>query len=135
VREASGQARYNVYVVDRTQALVGVVNLHELLLAPDGVTLADVMVPDPVRLDARADRAAVVAHPGWRRVHSIPVVDEQGGYLGAVRYRTLRQLEDELLGAAETDADAARALGELFAAGASGLLDALTDSRAIRGGP
>jgi hypothetical protein len=41
----------------------------------------------------------------------------------------LRQLEEELLGAAETDANAAEALGEVFSAGASGLLDALAGSK------
>jgi magnesium transporter len=132
VRDASNHARYNVYVVDRNHVLVGVVNLRELLVAAPHATLADVMTPDPQRLVAHADRAAVVAHPGWKHVHSIPVVDERGCYLGAVRYRTLRQLEEELLGAAEADADASRALGELFAAGAAGLLDALADAGSRR---
>jgi magnesium transporter len=125
IRDTPDLAHYNVYVVDREHTLVGVVNLRELLLAPPRATLATVMIRDPVRLESQADRSAVVAHPGWKRVHSIPVVDERGCYLGAVRYRTLRQLEDELLGAAETDADASKALGELFASGAAGLLDAL----------
>jgi len=133
VRDASDHARYNVYVVDRDHVLVGVVTLRELLLAAPDATLQHVMIRDPQRLAAHADRAAVVAHPGWKHVHSIPVVDERGCYLGAVRYRTLRQLEEELLGAAETDADASRALGELFATGAAGLLDALTDAGSRRG--
>jgi hypothetical protein len=38
----------------------------------------------------------------------------------------LRSLEQALLGAKEEDGNATEALGELFAAGASGLLDALT---------
>jgi len=126
VRDTPDQARYNIYVVDRAHVLVGVVNLRELLLAPSDATLSEVMVRDPVRLDSNVDRSVVVAHPGWKQVHAIPVVDTRGCYLGAVRYRTLRQLEDELLGRTEADASASQALGELFASGASGLLDALT---------
>lgn len=132
VREEPDLARYNLYVVDRDQRLVGVINLRELLLAPPGKRLAEVMVRDPVCLAADADRSVVVSHPGWKRVHSIPVVDDRGAYLGAIRYRTLRHLEEELLGAAATDANTSEALGEVFASGASGLLDALAGPPARR---
>jgi magnesium transporter len=126
IREVPDQARYNVYVIDRSQVLVGVVNLRELLCAEPTRPLTEVMTTDPVRLESNVDRSVVISHPGWKRVHSIPVVDARGGYLGAVRYRTLRQLEAELLGAAHVDANAGEALGEVFAAGAAGLLDALS---------
>ena len=126
VRESAEHARYNVYVVDRSQVLVGVINLRELHLARPQAALEEVMVKQPVRLDAHADRSRVVAHPGWREVHSIPVVDGGGCYLGAIRYRTLRQLEEELLGGAGADADAADALGDLFSTGAAAVIDALT---------
>lgn len=132
VRAVPDQARYNLYVVNREQELIGVVNLRELLLAPANETLSDVMVRDPVRLQADADRSIVISHPGWKRVHSIPVVDDRGVYLGAVRYRALRRLEEELVGAAVKDANTSEALGEVFASGASGLLDALTGAGAQR---
>jgi magnesium transporter len=126
VRENAEQARYNLYVVDAEQTLVGALNLRELLLARSRARLADLMVRNPVRLRADDDRAAIVAHPGWREVHSLPVVDATGGYLGAVRYRTLRALEEELLGRAQRDDhDVRTALGDLFSVGAGGLLDAL----------
>lgn len=133
VREAPEQARYNVYIVDGQQRLVGAVNLRELLLATPRTRLADLMVREPLHLDARADRAAVVAHRGWREVHSLPVVDEQGGYLGAVRYRTLRGLEDELFRRGPTDADVRDSLGQLFSAGAGAVLDALSATAPKRG--
>ncbi len=126
IRENPDHARYNVYVVDREHRLVGVVNLREILLARPQARLADFMTRQPKRLEGHADRSVVIGHPGWREVHSLPVVDDQGAYLGAIRYRTLRALEDQLLGGKAEDADASTALGELFGAGASGLLDALT---------
>lgn len=125
VRETPEHARYNVYVVDRDQKLVGAVNLRELFLARPRARLADLMAREPLRLQARDDRTLIVTHPGWREVHALPVVDETGAYLGAVRYRTLRVLEAELFGARAKDEDTQAALGQLFAAGAGALLDAL----------
>lgn len=125
VRELPEQTRYNVYVVDRNQVLVGVLNLRELLVARPQARLAEVMTREPAHLSARADRSVVLGHPGWKKVHAIPVVDEAGHYLGVIRYRTLRQLEAELLGGPGVDGSTSEALGELFAAGAAGILDAL----------
>ncbi len=126
VREVPDQARYNLYVVDPEQKLVGAVNLRELFLAKRSAKLSDLMVRSPLALPASADRSVVVSHPGWKEVHSLPVVDEAGAYLGAVRYRTLRELEDQLFRGGHRDADMPAALGQLFAAGAAGLVDALT---------
>ena len=126
VREASRYAQYNLYVVDREQRLAGVLNLRELLRARPRATLADVMVRDPARLEAHADRAAILGHPLWRDVRALPVVDERGGYLGAIRYHVVRELEEELLGKGVPEVPTAEALGELFAAGAAGVFEALT---------
>jgi Mg/Co/Ni transporter MgtE len=128
VREAADRARYNVYAIDAEQRLVGVVNLRELFLAKPNTKLQDLMVRNPIALPAIADRIAVVSHPGWKEVHSLPVVDEDGAYLGAVRYRTLRELEELLFRGGRRDADAGAALGDLFAAGASGLLGAMANA-------
>jgi magnesium transporter len=125
VREMPENARYNLYVVDREQTLVGVLNLRELFLARPDSRLADLMVRNPQRLSADAGRATIVSHPGWREAHAIPVVDEQGRYLGALRYRTLRLLEESMR--VREPSEAPRALGELLAIGAGALLNALTE--------
>jgi magnesium transporter len=126
VRESAAHARYNLYVVDRDQRLAGVLTLRELLQARPRTPLSDLMVPEPQRLLAEAGREAVLSHPGWKQVHSLPVVDGNGAYLGAIRYRTLRSLERELRPGGPADVDASSALGELLAATAGGLLDALS---------
>jgi magnesium transporter len=128
VREAAGEARYNLYVVDRDQLLVGVVNLRELLMAEPGAPLSSLMKTAVHRLSARADRPTVVSHPGWRLVHALPVVDERGRYLGAVRYRTMRRLEEGLRNDGTEEGATARALGGLLRAGASAVLEALVSS-------
>lgn len=127
VRELSTNARYNLYVIDRQQRLVGVLNLRELLLAAPQDRLDALMIPQPHALPAAAGRASIVAHAGWREAHSLPVVDEQGRYLGAIRYRTLRTLE-ETLRSRVPETETAQALGELLAVGASGLARALSTS-------
>jgi magnesium transporter len=128
VREAAGNARYNLYVVDREQRLVGVINLRELLMARAEEPIASLMKTAVHKLAARADRHAVVTNPGWRVVHSLPVVDTDGCYVGAVRYRTLRTLEQGVAEGSVDDAITARALGGLFHAGASAVLEAIVES-------
>jgi magnesium transporter len=125
VRRSASLARYNLYVIDREQRLVGVLNLRELLLARPREPLSDRMVRDPDRLLAAADRSEILAHPGWQKVSSLPVVDDAGGYLGAIRYRTLRELEAQLLSRGRDD-DASAALSRLFLAGAGAFVEALT---------
>jgi magnesium transporter len=127
-------ARYNLYVVDQAQRLVGALNLRELFLAAGRAALADLMTRNPHSVSATADRVAVLTHPGWKEVHALPVVDRDGALLGAVRYRVLRQIEEELLSGKGGDADAGAAFGEAIAAGARGLLDAFTGTAEPRTG-
>jgi len=130
VRQAAGNARYNLYIVDRDQTLVGVINLHELLVARPGERLSSLMQTKLHRLSARADRHTIVSDPGWREVHSLPVIDERGVYLGAIRYRTLKLLEERLQGNRSDEGETARALGGLLRAGAAALLEAMAASSA-----
>jgi len=125
IRKAAHHAHYNVYVIDRDHKLVGVVNLRELLLARGGDPLGAFM-QHPVRsLSAHANRQRIASDRGWREVHSLPVVDEAGVYLGAIRYRTLRRIESELQRPKPAMNTTSHALGDLFRAGAVGLVDAI----------
>lgn len=135
LREHPDQFRYNLYVVDREQRLVGVLTVRELWLARPAQRLLDVMVREPFRLRADDDRLAVASHPGWREVHALPVVDAAGAYLGAVRYRTLREVQGALEVDTGADGRTADALADLFAVGASGLLEALGGARRSPGDP
>lgn len=128
VREAARDARYNLYALDRDGRLVGAFNLRELFLADPEATLSSIAHRNPHRIVAGADRHAIVSHPGWREVHALPVVDADGDYLGAIRYGTLRRLEDELRGTGSESGATARALGDLFRTGATSLLEAVAAS-------
>jgi magnesium transporter len=125
VRDEPEHAHYNVYVIDSGQRLVGALTLRELFLGRADARLDELMVRAPLCVRVDADRAAVVSHPGWRSVHALPVVDPAGRFVGALRYRTLRELEEALLRRGGPDISSAAALGDLFATGAAALLDAL----------
>jgi predicted transcriptional regulator len=85
-----------------------------------------VMHRDGDRLSVGMPVAIVRQHPGWRRHHAMPVVDDQERLVGAIQYRMLRKLERE---APDREADAARltanALAEIFQLGTTGLVSAI----------
>lgn len=95
VRVRYQRTLYYVYVIDRDKELVGVVNLRELFIAPKNVLLSSITRRSVARINASARRNAIVMHPRWRELHTLPVVDDSGRFLGAIRYRTLRRLEVE----------------------------------------
>lgn len=126
VQASAENARYNLYVVDSDDRLVGVLNLRELLLARPERPLAEITHRRVERIGAHAGWRAILEHPGWQIAHALPVVDGASNvYLGAIRYRTLRMLESRDRARASRPDTTAGALGELFAAGIAGLVDSL----------
>lgn len=117
---------YYVYIVDREQYLVGVLDIAELMQARARDPLSVVMHRDVDRLNVLTPLVAVRQHAGWQRYHALPVVDESDKLVGAIRYQTLRRLERD---AGERGPEPARitagALAELFQLGTSGLVAGL----------
>lgn len=124
VRRAARQALFYLYVVNREQQLAGVVNLRELMLADGKQLLSEVMRTNVARIPMGAGHAEILAHPAWRNVHAMPVVDERDVFLGVIRYSTLRALEDEYASSRQSSSPAALALslGEMYWLGISTLL-------------
>lgn len=79
-----------IYVVNEDgHTLVGVLDLRELLLAPDEASVADIMVSPVVAAeedDVREDVAEIFAKYHYRM---IPVVDGKDRILGAIRYNDI----------------------------------------------
>jgi magnesium transporter len=86
---------YYVYVVDREHRLVGVLDLRELMAAPPESLLAEVMQKNLAILRPRAELAAVTRHPAWAEYDALPVVDDQGIFLGMIRHRFIREVASE----------------------------------------
>ncbi|MGH7794069.1 MAG: magnesium transporter MgtE N-terminal domain-containing protein [Candidatus Binatia bacterium] len=127
VQRAAQYTFYYVYVVNPEQTLVGVMNLRELMLAVPQDHLSAVMHTHVERLPASAALPTILLHPAWREFHALPVTDGQEKFLGAIRYKTLKRLEQE--SARQRPADesltALLSLGELCWIGFAGMLAGL----------
>lgn len=128
VERAARHMLYYLYVVNREGTLVGVLDVAELMQAKPTVRLAAVMHQPVAAVPASAERGALLAHPGWVEYHALPVVDDQGRLLGAVRYQTFRRLEAADSDRAPGPLVTVMALGELYWLGASGFLKGLAGS-------
>jgi magnesium transporter len=95
LRRTPGRVLDYIYLVDRDGVLVGVLNMRELMNAPAAQPLIAAAHRRVSRFSAQATRETIVSHPRWRDVHAIPVTDDAGRLLGAIRYGTFRRLEEE----------------------------------------
>ena len=132
-REPHGLLHY-LFVVDRTGLLVGVLDIPELMRARSRDGIRTVMHGDVAHLPAWTPASAVRAHPGWRTFHAMPVTDEDGRFVGAIRYQTLRRLEQDAGAgrAAQRATIAVGALGELFHLGMAGFVEGLAATAVTR---
>lgn len=86
--EAGGEF---LYVIDTAQRLQGVVSLIDALRAGRGATLAQVMRPRRSTISARASLHAARAQAAWREHHTLPVVEHNQRFIGALDLATLCQ--------------------------------------------
>ncbi len=75
-----------VYVVDEEDALVGVVSFRDLVFARPLQGLEEVMIGDPIRVEAHTDREVVSELIQRYHLLAVPVVDDRGRLLGMVRF-------------------------------------------------
>ena len=83
-RAGQREAMHAIYVVDMDGLLVGVLSLRELIAAPDGATVADVMHTEVVSVPATADRSEVARLTSEYDLVAIPVVDGFGRIVGVI---------------------------------------------------
>jgi magnesium transporter len=83
-----------VYLVDPEQRLVGVVMIRDIMTRPGHEALNTLATLTPVRVSARTGAAELTRHRAWTHLDALPVVDSRGVYLGALRHKMLRQLEN-----------------------------------------
>ncbi len=119
-------AHHHVYVVDRSQRLVGVMHIRDLVGARAKGTLAGIMQPADESLVATSRLASAAAHPAWRHLDTLPVIDDSGVLLGMLRYRQLRQLDTTTGPGGITDT--LLSLGELYWIGLSTFLPGVSST-------
>jgi magnesium transporter len=123
------RAIYYLYVVDDAFRLQGVLDLRELFLAflaARKQTVSAIMQTSVDTLSPKASYHSIVSHPGWKKAHALPVVDEGGRLLGVIRYQTLRQIEQDVaVDDTGSGGTTVAALGDLFWTGIAGLAGAI----------
>lgn len=113
-----------LYVVDRDQRLVGVVDPGALIGARPAESIARLMTAAVGRVPAHAGRAAILAHPAWSQFRALPVVDEALAIVGAISYQTYRALEEKTGNPRQPDVvTTVFAIGELYWLSLSGMID------------
>lgn len=90
VRRSRHEAAHYLYVVDADHRLRGVVGLPAVLRAASRATLGELAQPAEA-ISARAPLSAARAHDAWRELHSLPVIDHDGRFVGALHYAALEQ--------------------------------------------
>lgn len=115
---------YYLYAIDRDQKLVGVATLRELMRARASEALSTVLHRAVMWLPAAMRSDDIVKNPHWRDVHALPVVDEQGRFLGVIRHETLRRIEHEVDQDSQEGGaiDTLIALGELYWIGLAAMM-------------
>jgi magnesium transporter len=95
IKHASKRATYYHYVVERDGVLAGLVTTKELLVADQDQVVATVMRDQVESIAADTLEGEVLQDPNWRLYHTLPVVDKDRRFLGTLRYRTLKRIEEQ----------------------------------------
>jgi magnesium transporter len=83
-RSGRRESMHAIYVVDPDGKLVGVMSLRELLAAPEGATVADVVHREVVTVPVSADREEVARITSDYDLVAVPVVDGFGRIVGVI---------------------------------------------------
>jgi magnesium transporter len=78
------ESLYYLYVVDAKDKLIGVIPLRALIRAPADVTIESIMSEGVVAVPVKADQEELAEMVARYDYYSIPVVDENGRFLGVV---------------------------------------------------
>ncbi len=96
LRQAPERVFSYLYVLDRGDRLVGVLDLGELMSSSGPATLNAIMRRGPVAVRGHTDLHTVAADPAWLEFDALPVVDGSGSFLGVIRHRALRRLMEQV---------------------------------------
>ena len=126
---ASKEELYDpIFVVDRTQRLVGLLGMHALLKARRDDQVGTLMHRDVPRLNAADSRDLLFTSPLWYEFDVLAVVDSDNVLLGVlphhVLHRARREAQAEEHGGGFIDT--MLALGELYWLGLSGVMSGMS---------
>ncbi len=86
---------FYLFVIDDQRRLVGVVDLRELVSAPPGTRIDDLMDPQVIAVDAWTDQEEVARVMKKYDLAAVPVVDDQQRLVGVVTYDDIMHVLEE----------------------------------------
>ena len=95
IKRDASHATYYHYVVTVDGTLAGLVTTKELLAASPDRLINTIMNEQLSTVAAEATEDELLQVPQWRLFPTLPVVDRQGHFIGALRYKTLRRIEEQ----------------------------------------
>ncbi|HEU4343173.1 MAG TPA: magnesium transporter, partial [Candidatus Binatia bacterium] len=75
---------FYLYVVDADARLVGVVPIRNLVIAPPGRTLAEIMILDPIRAEVSMDQEEAARLVSRYDLLALPIVEHDGRLVGII---------------------------------------------------
>lgn len=80
----------DIYIVDESQRLVGMIEIGKLLKSSHHLMLKDIMFRKTRSISAFAKADRLLKHPGWTVRRQLPVVDRDNTLVGVLDYRHLK---------------------------------------------
>jgi magnesium transporter len=75
---------FYLYVIDESGKLIGVAPLRNLVIAPPNRTLAEMMLPDPIRANVLMDQEEAARLVSKYELLALPIVDSDGRLVGVI---------------------------------------------------
>lgn len=100
-QNAEQYAEYNVqyiYVINQDLQLVGVLRLRDLLMAPPGKRLSNLMIPSPLSVPDSTSLQELLHFFDSHPLFGLPVVDEANVLVGVVRREDVEEAGEEQAG-------------------------------------
>ncbi len=94
-QEPNRETIYYSYVVDGQGRLIGFVSLRDLIMAPDGATVEELMKTDLVATRPEADREVAANMIRDYDILALPVVDHEGRLVGIVTHDDAADILEE----------------------------------------
>jgi Mg/Co/Ni transporter MgtE len=90
--------KYELYIVDASHGLIGVVEIGKLLTSKQQVRLRDIMTTPVQSLSIHASAESMLVSPGWMGRQRLPVVDSDNTLVGILDYTRLKAAVDRNYG-------------------------------------
>jgi magnesium transporter len=94
-QEPNRETIYYSYVVDEKDRLIGFVSLRDLIMAPDGATVEELMKTDPVSIQPEADQEEASNMIRDYDILALPVIDSEGHLVGIVTHDDAADILEE----------------------------------------